>query len=152
VALREGAGLDGVWSALREYTDPSAAGIALVKLAVPPARSTAALSTARAAARDHGFAASVLAHAGSGVIYLKLLSDTWDADAVGRLASVVTSLRGYARGDGGSVVLEACPTAAKIDGIDPWGDVGSGFPVMRALKQNLDPKGTLNPGRFVGGL
>jgi glycolate oxidase FAD binding subunit len=94
----------------------------------------------------------MLAHAGSGVVYLKLLSDTWDADAVGRLASVVTGLRGYARGDGGSAVLEACPTAAKAGGIDPWGDVGSGFPVMRALKQNLDPQGTLNPGRFVGGL
>ena len=56
------------------------------------------------------------------------------------------------RGEGGSLVLEACPVAAKQGeaGVDPWGEAGSGFPVMRALKENLDPKGTLNPGRFVG--
>ncbi len=154
VALREGAGLDGVWTVLREFTDPSTGGVALLKLTVPPARSAVALTTARSVARAGGFEPSVLAHAGSGVVYLKLSPSAWDADAISRLAALVTQLRGYVRGEGGSLVLEACPTAAKgLDGgIDPWGDVGSGFPVMRALKQNLDPKGTLNPGRFVGGL
>jgi glycolate oxidase FAD binding subunit len=71
-----------------------------------------------------------------------------------RLTLLVARLRAFTRGEGGSLVLEACPVAATQDaaGIDPWGDVGSGFPVMRALKENLDPKGTLNPGRFVGHL
>jgi glycolate oxidase FAD binding subunit len=73
---------------------------------------------------------------------------------VSALAGLVSRLRGFTRGEGGSLVLEACPVAALqgAAGLDPWGDVGSGFPVMRALKENLDPKGTLNPGRFVGRL
>ncbi|MDP8922215.1 MAG: hypothetical protein M3O34_04975, partial [Chloroflexota bacterium] len=65
----------------------------------------------------------------------------------------VERARAYARGEGGSLVVEACPPAAKrLPAFDVWGDPGSGFPVMRALKENLDPKGTLNPGRFVGRL
>lgn len=36
--------------------------------------------------------------------------------------------------------------------IETWGVVGDGLTVMRALKQQFDPKNTLNPGRFVGGI
>ena len=152
--IREGAALDDLWSYLRNVTDPSTAGIALLKLAVPPARSAVALATAHQAAREAGFGPSVAAHAGSGVAYLTVRPETWDDEAIGRLGGLVTWLRGFARGEGGSLVVEACPPAAKQGeiGIDPWGEVGSGFPVMRALKENLDPKGTLNPGRFVGRL
>ena len=59
--------------------------------------------------------------------------------------------RTYARGEGGSLVVEACPPSAKA-GLDVWGEPSGGFSVMRALKEQLDPKGTLNPGRYVGGL
>src|SRR4029079_15834120 len=97
---------------------------------------------------------ATMAHAGSGVAYLKVQPDTWDDETTGRLAGLVTRLRGFARGEGGSLVVEACPAAAKQvqHALDVWGEVGSGLAVMRALKENLDPKGTLNPGRFVGGL
>jgi glycolate oxidase FAD binding subunit len=152
--VREGETLDAIWSLLREQSDPSASGLALLKLAVPPARSAVALTTARSAAQEAGFTPNTQAHAGSGVVYLRLEPDAWDADVIERLTLLVARLRAFTRGEGGSLVLEACPVAATQDaaGIDPWGDVGSGFPVMRALKENLDPKGTLNPGRFVGHL
>jgi glycolate oxidase FAD binding subunit len=154
VAVREAETVAGLWSALRELADPSAVDIALLKLAVPPSRSAVTLQTARDTAREAGFAPVTQAHAGSGVVYLKLQADTWDTDTLGRLGALMTRLRAFVRGEGGSLVLEAAPAAATAgdDGIDPWGDVGTGFPVMRALKENLDPKGTLNPGRFVGRL
>lgn len=155
--VREGEALDGLWSGLRELSDPSTPNLALLKLAVPPSRSAAALAMARDAARELDFAPVIQAHAGSGVAYVRIERDAWNTEACTRLASLVTRLRQYARGESGSLVVEACPLAAKLpgeagDGIDPWGEVGSGFPVMRALKENLDPKGTLNPGRFVGRL
>jgi glycolate oxidase FAD binding subunit len=152
--VREGDGLDGLWSALREQADPSKAGIALLKLAIPPSRSAVATTTARDAAHEAGFTPSTQAHAGSGVVYLKLHPDAWDFETISRLTALVTRLRTFVRGESGSLVLEACPSPAKQGetGIDPWGDAGSAFPVMRALKENLDPKGTLNPGRFVGRL
>ena len=152
--VREASALDGLWSGLREFTDPSTPDIALLKLAVPPARSGIATTSARDAAREAGFTSETQTHAGRGITYLKVRPASWDAEAVSRLTLLVARLRAFVRGEGGSLVLEACPTAAKIgeSGIDPWGDAGSGFPVMRALKENLDPKGTLNPGRFVGRL
>ena len=35
---------------------------------------------------------------------------------------------------------------------DVWGDIGPALGIMRRLKSALDPRDTLNPGRFVGGI
>jgi glycolate oxidase FAD binding subunit len=44
-----------------------------------------------------------------------------------------------------------CPTALKQQ-IDVWGELGSSVGLMRAIKAKLDPRDTLNPGRYVGGI
>ena len=54
-------------------------------------------------------------------------------------------------GSNASLVIQRCPTQLKRS-IDVWGDPGSSLPLMRALKNKLDPRNTLNPGRYVGGL
>lgn len=36
--------------------------------------------------------------------------------------------------------------------LNVWGELPEGFATMRALKRRFDPNGTLNPGRFIGGL
>jgi glycolate oxidase FAD binding subunit len=66
---------------------------------------------------------------------------------------------GYARFDGD---LEQLRAAMEQDGgsltilgptkLDAWGSPGDALPLMRAVKEQFDPKGTLNPGRFVGGI
>ena len=149
--LHDAARADALWGALRELPDPSAAGIALLKAAVPPTRSADALAALRALATEAGFRPAVLAHAGSGVVYVRLRPETWDVEAGARLAGLVERARAHARGEGGSLVVEACPASAKT-GLDVWGPPPDGFSVMRALKEQLDPRGTLNPGRYVGGL
>jgi glycolate oxidase FAD binding subunit len=35
--------------------------------------------------------------------------------------------------------------------VDAWGPAEA-LPLMRRLKEQFDPRGTLNPGRFVGGI
>jgi glycolate oxidase FAD binding subunit len=53
---------------------------------------------------------------------------------------------------GGGVVVERAPRAVR-ERIDPWGPVPApALAVMRAIKREFDPRGVLNPGRFVGGL
>jgi glycolate oxidase FAD binding subunit len=51
---------------------------------------------------------------------------------------------------GGSLV--ALELSADLPPFDAWGQPGDALPVMRALKQQFDPHGTLNAGRFVGGI
>ena len=52
----------------------------------------------------------------------------------------------------GTLVFEALPTPAKR-GVDVFGEnLGPQLEVMRRLKNEFDPKGLLNPGRFVGGI
>jgi len=36
--------------------------------------------------------------------------------------------------------------------IDAWGNCGDTLPLMLSIKEQLDPRKTLNPGRFVGGI
>jgi glycolate oxidase FAD binding subunit len=54
-------------------------------------------------------------------------------------------------GGNAALVIERCPTVLKR-AIDVWGDPGPSIGLMRAIKEKLDPKNTLNPGRYVGGI
>jgi glycolate oxidase FAD binding subunit len=46
----------------------------------------------------------------------------------------------------GNVVVLRAPTPVKAQ-VDVWGAPGDAEPVMRAIKQALDPSGILNAGR-----
>jgi glycolate oxidase FAD binding subunit len=87
----------------------------------------------------------VWAHAGNGVAYA--------ACDTPPLPSVLTDLRREIAklGSNASLVIQRCPTELKRS-IDVWGDPGPSLALMRALKTKLDPKSTLNPGRYVGGI
>jgi glycolate oxidase FAD binding subunit len=63
---------------------------------------------------------------------------------------VVQTLRSELEREGGSLVMLG-QTALSAT-FDAWGDAGDALPLMRAVKQQFDPKNTLNPGRFVGGI
>jgi glycolate oxidase FAD binding subunit len=51
---------------------------------------------------------------------------------------------------GGSLFIAADP-AGQL-GLDAWGTTTDTLPLMRAIKSQLDPRGILNPGRFLGGI
>lgn len=48
-------------------------------------------------------------------------------------------------------VLERCPAELKPR-VNVWGEPGPAIEIMRNMKHQFDPEGTLNPGRFVGGI
>jgi len=62
---------------------------------------------------------------------------------------VLPGMRARLEPGGSAVVLYRSPG---IPEIDAWGDAGDAFPLMLKVKEQLDPKKTLNPGRFVGGI
>ena len=51
----------------------------------------------------------------------------------------------------GRVVLHGAPAEVRA-GVDVWGPAPAALPLMRAVKERLDPERRLAPGRFVGGL
>ena len=68
----------------------------------------------------------------------------------GALCAALQVLRGELQSHDGSLVALHRP--AKMPAFDAWGTAGDALPLMKAVKQQLDPKNTLNPGRFVGGI
>jgi glycolate oxidase FAD binding subunit len=65
--------------------------------------------------------------------------------SAGSLAEVQSVLLGLAE----TATILSAPASWK-DGIDVWGRLPAGFDVMRSLREQFDPKRTINPGRFAG--
>jgi glycolate dehydrogenase FAD-binding subunit len=51
---------------------------------------------------------------------------------------------------GGSLIVLHHPET--MPPLDAWGTPGDSLPLMKSVKNHLDPKNTLNPGRFLGGI
>jgi hypothetical protein len=68
----------------------------------------------------------------------------------GALLGALQELRGELQRQDGSLVVLHRPD--KMPAFDTWGTAGDALPLMKAVKQQLDPKSTLNHGRFVGGI
>ena len=66
------------------------------------------------------------------------------------LAGLIEALRAASEHHG-AFVLEHAPAALK-ERVGPWGSARGNLRLMEMLKYRFDPNGTLNPGRFVGGI
>lgn len=91
------------------------------------------------------------AHAYNGV--LRVLGDD---DLLDELRSrfrykLLLELREAAQARGGQMIIQRAPEELKNQ-LDVWGEVGTNAALMRGLKQQYDPLGRLNFGRFVAGI
>ena len=97
----------------------------------------------------YGLPVRHLARAGNGIIYSRFLYSAQVPPE--KLLSLVNWLRILVKKLDGYVVVEAIDPVLK-ERVDVWGHVGGAFPLMKRLKETLDPQGILNPGRFAGGI
>ncbi|HEV8632741.1 MAG TPA: FAD-binding oxidoreductase [Chloroflexota bacterium] len=131
------------WASLRDGPAPAENGARLI-IAVPIGQVVWAAETAEAVAGQHGLTALVFAGAGTGVLRVELGGEGDHLAAIRRLRAEAAERYGWVR-------VERCPLRLKSE-LDLLGDAGDSQPIMRRLKEQLDPGAVMSPGRFLGRL
>ena len=141
------------WEAIRNLTGGARTrhpGRTFCEITVPISHAGALAAAAARTGQNCGLQSVVMAHAGSGVVWALFLPAPEPAP-VDTLAGALEGLRREAAAEEGSLVVLDAPPAVKRR-LDVWGPPGGGLGMMRRLKAEFDPRGLLNPGRFVGGI
>jgi glycolate oxidase FAD binding subunit len=131
------------------YRDPSTAAEdeAVIKLSAPPADLADVLGTVLGAAERRGLdQPRITGHAASGVTFVGFSGGDEDARA-----RFVEELREIWLRRGGSVTLQKAPLSLK-NRVGAWDQGGDYLGLIRRVKEKFDPRGGMNPGRFVGGV
>jgi len=118
--------------------DPDAAVVLKATLA---ASGVAELAAAAQAAEP---VCDLLAHAASGIVFLRLATEP---DDLGKL--VHQRLRPVAAKHHGHVTAVSRASGGEMTQQLVWGGLGDSLTWMRRVKEQFDPGGILNPGRFV---
>jgi glycolate oxidase FAD binding subunit len=142
-------GADEVWEALRALARPALAdNVLLVRALLSPRRVLPWLERTAGLAAKTGLAPALAAHVGTGCVFTR-----WQGPGLGgeRGRGLLAALSESAVTLGGAAVVEGCAIELKHH-VDVWGRPRADFALMRRLKEQFDPHGTLNPGRFLGRL
>src|SRR5467141_2044485 len=132
------------WAAREElWASADRATTAMTKISILPTNMARTMQPVARASSAHQLRWRALMYA-TGLGWLRLEGQG------GSLCGALQALRSEFQGQGGSLVLLHRPE--KMPAFDVWGNAGDAVPLMKAVKQQLDPKNTLNPGRFVGGI
>ena len=124
----------GVWGELRDFpARPLGDAELLLRGQAAPARVFALADSWQ----DGG---PLVAFPDSGLVY----SHTRELEALGNRRETAALC-------GGNAVVERAPSSIKNE-IDVFGEHPEALEIMKRIKQKLDPKGILSPGRFVGRL
>lgn len=91
------------------------------------------------------------ARSGNGICLLYLTIEPGDPAGAAAAGDALEALLARCREIEGNLVIQSAPTGMKPL-LKVWGEPGTHFVVMKRIKDQLDPKRIMSPGRFVGGL
>jgi glycolate oxidase FAD binding subunit len=128
----------GLWRRLAEF--PAQPGTLVIKANVQPSAVTWFLTLLS----EVDSQCSAQAHAGNGIIAARL---NLPAGEIAK--TLIRRLQPAAHAAGGNVVVLSYPDGMELTRQAIWGGALDSAAVMRAVKEQFDPKGLLNPGRFV---
>ena len=132
-----------VWAAANASlsAEPETSGI-VVRIGLPPSRASEIVNAVIRIADEYTVRRALSVDFGNGLLFARFGGND---EQVLELRSLWQSLRSI----GAHATLLAAPPIVKQE-LDVYGAEPAGFGLMRALKQQFDPKRTLNRGRFIG--
>jgi glycolate oxidase FAD binding subunit len=125
---------------------PEAEDEATLKIAAPPAELAGVLDSVLEACEHRGVTPRITGRAASGVTLVGLSGNGEEARV-----GAIEELREIWTRRGGSLVVLKAPLSIKKK-VDAWGPAGDYLGLTRRVKEKFDPRGVLNPGRFLGGI
>lgn len=131
---------DPVWKRLTEFSCADGDSALVVQIHVAPSAAVALVGRLR----ELDPRGSILAHAGSGVVFARFPGEATEAAAM-----VEQRLRPAVRSSGGSMVVLRRPPGAELSRESLFGPAPEGWTVMQSIQRQFDPKGILNRGRFL---
>jgi len=145
----DGAARDELWRRLGELGTRGVEDVAAVmKWGVLPTQLADVMEQGSSIAQRNGLRAVLSAHAGVGIVTAVLSGGGGDGNAV---VATLAEWRAMVNGAGGHALVEWAPLAVK-ERVSVWDAAGPAVRIMKRIKAQLDPRGLLNPGRFVGGI
>ncbi|HKV25781.1 MAG TPA: FAD-binding oxidoreductase [Candidatus Acidoferrum sp.] len=132
-----------VWNSLREVWVNSESA-ALAKITTLPASIAETIEHIAAVARKNAASWKLVMQA-TGVGTVRL-----EASQSENLRAGLLELRAAMISGGGALVIQYCP--AEMESLDACGQPSDAISLMQAIKKQFDPRGTLNPGRFLGNI
>jgi D-lactate dehydrogenase (cytochrome) len=116
-------------------------------VAVPVSELAASMEHARELLGELNLSGGIVAHAGDGNYHVGFLFEPDDADSLARAKALNAALVEDALARGGTCTGEHGIGLGKIDYLER--EHGDLIPLMRGIKQLLDPNGILNPGKVL---
>jgi len=141
----EGDAMRAWWQACSNFLAPGAAvpDEALLRVATLPTQLGELIEHVERQCGGAGTAVLLAAHAGTGTLFFRL------TPGAGGLARTLPALQESLAARWGQVTILASPPDVQR-ALDVWGTAPISLPLMRTIKEQFDPKRTLNPGRYVG--
>ena len=102
-------------------------------------------------ARELGIECAFICHSGNGILYSYILPGKKFRSKIESFIELIGKMTAEAAKNEGNLVIESSPLLIKKK-VEVWGQSRSDYQVVRRLKEQIDPAGILNRGRFVGGI
>jgi glycolate oxidase FAD binding subunit len=142
------------WIAIRDFAErltETYANLICLKSNVLISKIGEMLGSYEKIARDSGIDCAFICHSGNGILYSYILTGKNFRSKIESFIELIGKLTSEAVKNEGNLVVESSPLLIKKK-VDVWGQSRSDYLVVRRLKEQIDPVGILNRGRFVGGI
>jgi len=150
----KGDGHRGFWVAYGDFTDElikSHPDLIVLKSNFAISRQTQVMEAAAQAVKKAGGECALACHAGSGILTTAILTGGEAGVKKEAIVKLIEEMTGEAVKNDGNLIVEKAPLFIK-EKVSVWGKIGADISLARGLKEQFDPTGIINPGRYVGGI